>query len=313
MLVLREGEVVERLDLGQRPIHIGRAPHNDLVLGDDKVSWRHLIVWVEGARVWARDLGSTNGTSVDGQPLEAAAPLDEGAEICLGGVVTVRIEGVPEESATWLVEDDASGVRHAVAGSRFVVGPVGSNLAIEGADGAAVLLFHGPDEVWVGRGDEDERVDTASDLVLFGRTLRLVRDAGAHVPTTQAEDELYPYALDVDLTGSPAPSARVRDLAQGLEHVVKAQHRVSLLYVLARQLEEDRAEGLSSERAGWCANESVASGIWGRQWQQRDQNQLHVLVHRVRAEVRGAGLDPWFIEKRQGYTRARVRSTVLRG
>lgn len=311
VLLVRGDEVVQRVELGERPLHVGRAPGNDLVLGDDQVSWRHLMLWVEGARVWVRDLGSTNGTQVDGQPLSGAAPLDEGASLSLGGAVTLRVEGAPGEVPVWMVEDGLSGVRHVVRGSRFVIGPVGADLAVVGAGQPATLFFHG-DEVWLGIDDDDRWLDTSLPLDLFGRTITLVRHAGAHAPTAQAEDELYPYTLDVDLAGSPAPSARVHDLASGIEHVVKAQQRVSLLYVLARQLERDRAEGLPSDQAGWCANESVASGVWGRKWQEKDQNLLHVLVHRVRAEVKKSGLDPWFIEKRQGFTRARVRSAVLR-
>ena len=312
MLLLRGEEVVQRLELGDRPLHVGRAPGNDLVLGDEQVSWRHLMLWVEGERIWVRDLGSTNGTQVDGQELAGSTPLDQGARLTLGGVVTLEIRGAPGETAVWMIEDELSGVRHVVRGSRFVVGPAGADLAIAGAAHPATLFFHGTDEVWLGIDDDDQRLDTASGLELFGRKLKLVRHAGTHVPTAQAEDELYPYTLDVDLAGSPAPSAKVLDVSSGVEHVVKAHQRVSLLYVLARQLERDRAEGLPADQAGWCANESVASGVWGRKWQQKDQNLLHVLVHRVRAEVKKSGLDPWFIEKRQGFTRARVRSAVLR-
>ena len=45
------------------------------------------------------------------------------------------------------------------------------------------------------------------------------------------------------------------------------------------------------------------SGVWGRHG---DINKLHVLLHRLRADVREQGLDPWCIEKKQRYVRIRV-------
>ncbi len=76
-IVARVRVVVGR-DLGlefpfeQSSLLIGRSPDCDLVLADDTISWRHLSLerTPEGVRV--RDLGSRNGTFVDGQRMESA-------------------------------------------------------------------------------------------------------------------------------------------------------------------------------------------------------------------------------------------------
>lgn len=60
----RAGEVVPVAD---RPVRIGRRPGNDLILADEKTSGVHAEVVPEGDRHVLRDLGSTNGTFLDGK------------------------------------------------------------------------------------------------------------------------------------------------------------------------------------------------------------------------------------------------------
>src|SRR5690349_2085009 len=61
----RAGEVVR---LSER-VRIGRKPVNDLVINDEKTSGVHAEVVLEGDRHVLRDLGSTNGTLMDGRKL----------------------------------------------------------------------------------------------------------------------------------------------------------------------------------------------------------------------------------------------------
>ena len=48
---------------------IGRDQHCDAVLTHDQVSRRHARIWTESGAVRLEDLGSSNGTSVDGAPI----------------------------------------------------------------------------------------------------------------------------------------------------------------------------------------------------------------------------------------------------
>jgi hypothetical protein len=50
-----------------RPSVIGRSRSCDLVLRDDSVSRRHVMLTVDGERVIVTDLGSTNGTLLNGR------------------------------------------------------------------------------------------------------------------------------------------------------------------------------------------------------------------------------------------------------
>ena len=48
---------------------VGRAPDNDIVIGDPATSGHHCRVEVRNGSYWVSDLGSTNGTLVNGEPI----------------------------------------------------------------------------------------------------------------------------------------------------------------------------------------------------------------------------------------------------
>jgi pSer/pThr/pTyr-binding forkhead associated (FHA) protein len=73
-------------------LRIGRAPDNDLVLGDGRASRHHgLIVGRQGALVYT-DLGSTNGSRVNGEPVVEVV-LRPGDRILVGDTtLDVRLD-----------------------------------------------------------------------------------------------------------------------------------------------------------------------------------------------------------------------------
>ena len=76
----------ERLTVRVPVVNIGRADYNDLVLPEESVSGTHAkLTRREG--VWVlSDLGSTNGTFIDGEPLTGDAPLSPGNVVRFGDV-----------------------------------------------------------------------------------------------------------------------------------------------------------------------------------------------------------------------------------
>jgi len=66
------------------PVVIGRSPGADIVLGDDFVSGRHARVMPSGDAAVVEDMGSTNGTVLNGQRLTAPARLKVGDVIDIG-------------------------------------------------------------------------------------------------------------------------------------------------------------------------------------------------------------------------------------
>ena len=63
---------------------IGRARDCDLVLDDARVSRHHAALVVRRGELWIEDLGSTNGTSVEGE-LVRVRPIAPGEEVRFGG------------------------------------------------------------------------------------------------------------------------------------------------------------------------------------------------------------------------------------
>ena len=66
---------------------LGRRPENDIVLSDDAyVSGRHAELFSDGAGTYVTDVGSTNGTVVNGQriPANARIELTQGDELHIG-------------------------------------------------------------------------------------------------------------------------------------------------------------------------------------------------------------------------------------
>lgn len=70
---------------------VGRNANSDLQIPDDCISQRHAVVSQYGRQVMLEDLGSTNGTLVNGRPLTAAQPLRHGDVIGFGPI-EVRFE-----------------------------------------------------------------------------------------------------------------------------------------------------------------------------------------------------------------------------
>ena len=71
------------ISLGLPNVRIGTAPDNDVVLTDRAVSRRHAEILMTPNGLLLRDLGSTNGTYVNGT-LVAEQPLRDGAVVTIG-------------------------------------------------------------------------------------------------------------------------------------------------------------------------------------------------------------------------------------
>src|SRR4051794_35210913 len=72
---------------------VGRGAGVDLSLADPEVSRRHASIRVEGTTVVVEDLGSANGTRVNGEPIDTATRVESGGLIDLGKTrLQVRME-----------------------------------------------------------------------------------------------------------------------------------------------------------------------------------------------------------------------------
>jgi pSer/pThr/pTyr-binding forkhead associated (FHA) protein len=75
----------QTFDAGPVPVTIGRAPENTVALPEDEfASGNHARIESQRDGVWIIDLGSTNGTFVNGARLEGRRKLREGDVVQVG-------------------------------------------------------------------------------------------------------------------------------------------------------------------------------------------------------------------------------------
>ena len=65
-----DGVVLREVGLAKDRTTIGRRSHNDVVIDNLAVSGEHAVIYSAGGEVYLEDLGSTNGTTVNGQPIK---------------------------------------------------------------------------------------------------------------------------------------------------------------------------------------------------------------------------------------------------
>lgn len=84
LMVIAGGRVGELHKLTRERTVVGRSPSAELRLDDDGISREHAELVVIGGRVRVRDLGSTNGTTCNGERVDVRE-LRDGDKVSIGG------------------------------------------------------------------------------------------------------------------------------------------------------------------------------------------------------------------------------------
>ena len=92
LTVLTEGIEPTSFELAKEVTSVGRVQGNDIVLDHQSVSGSHGELVLRGQDVYIRDLGSTNGSYIDGSKV-AESPVQPG-EVITFGEVQLKLEGV---------------------------------------------------------------------------------------------------------------------------------------------------------------------------------------------------------------------------
>jgi hypothetical protein len=205
-----------------------------------------------------------------------------------------------------------------VDGRPVVIGTApSSDLVLEGTAWHRALMWNEDGTLWI------KNLDHENPLILDGAALQKATVVPAETSVQLADSlaltvrpivapvaAVHPYRLTVDLQAITGPEAIIEDLETGRVCTIRSNNRVSVLYLLARELAEN-GEKPDKER-GWCQDQEIACGVWGRNWQKQIKSHLHVLVHRIRKDIKAAGLDPWCIEKKRCHTRATVLEAMVK-
>lgn len=314
------------LDGGDRvPFHgtlsIGRHPFNDLVLGHKRVSGNHaLIEWVAGS--WKlRDLGSSNGTSLNGKRIRSRRTLKVGDVIRFGEVSAWRVESLVDPgdrgATAGYVERVSSSRQTPIEADRFLIGvrPPCDLVVLEWlappCPPIRVVLYEESGGLWAeptpdldgltldGRPWTDDRllVERSARLGLGPTELDVVPpDIGHSFDTTErAAPQLKTYDLDLHLHFDGPDKGTIKVVTGDGEWQVHTGQRFILLYVLA-------AAG-----GAWVADDDLKIKLWGRnRAYDIDPSTLYKLIHDTRRMFLARGVDGWFVEKQAGRTRLRL-------
>jgi len=109
-LEVLSGEDAGRVVKVDRPLVLGRVQGVDLVIRDARASRRHAELAPEGDGLRLRDLGSVNGTLVDGTPARDEL-LRAGQEIRIGGVRIAVLASEPAVTGAPIAESVRPGAR----------------------------------------------------------------------------------------------------------------------------------------------------------------------------------------------------------
>jgi hypothetical protein len=95
-LVVVESKVLtvgEEFELDSRPLTVGRGTQNDVSIdGDEFASARHVRIEPRRDGVWVSDIGSTNGTYVNGVRIDRPRKLAQG-DVVRVGETELRFDG----------------------------------------------------------------------------------------------------------------------------------------------------------------------------------------------------------------------------
>jgi len=181
-------------------ITIGRSSRNELQLGDFTVSKEHAEVVVDGMQVVIRDLGSRNGTRVNGADAREGIPLKPGDQVEIGHVALLVSAERPQQPLA-LDESAAAGSSH-----RIQIDQVLERRALGGATALVRLLSQAGQLLVLLRPLKetcDQILEIVAQAVPASRYVMLLREVPA-TPPVQVAARIRAGATDKPLLLSRA-------------------------------------------------------------------------------------------------------------
>jgi hypothetical protein len=281
---------------------VGRSRDCDLVTRARDVSSRHAMLEWNGVDWQLRDLGSRNGTWLDGERLAAGAQpvLRPGARVGFG-----------REAEPWVLEDAAppEPLACCVGDDRQRLAE-GGYLVLPGPDAPEHCIYRGSAGAWIGEHEGSTRaLEDREILSLQDGSLWRVHLPGADAATWQED----PTALSL---------ARLRlrfSYSRDEEHVevvalcgeqrldLKARAHHYALLVLARRRLADQANGVPEGEQGWLRQDELGAML------RMTDNHLYITIHRARAQLGELGVADaaGLVERRPGTRQLRLGVTQL--
>ena len=194
------------------PILVGRSEEVKFRIQQDRVSRKHCEFFEQEGRVYLRDLGSTNGTQLDGQLVETSVkiPLESGAVVQVGSLA-FRVEfdtltaTMPSRPAADVdvVADLTVGVAQAADSERLQIEHAAEEPSL---DVPAILTAERPAHT-----DEPPSVEVAEDAAPSAEP-----EATAD-PEAQQSDESFGFLAGGEESKPVADDDQLGDFLKGLK------------------------------------------------------------------------------------------------
>lgn len=255
---------------------VGRG-HAGVVIDHRTVSAQHARVsYFDGA--WhIRDLGSKNGTFVDGQRVEVGPwrRLEGGMRIDLGGAPSFR------------VADLRPPTMHARSEGGVIALPIDGVLALPSSDAPEVLVMQGLEGHVLERDGQAVPVADGTEVAAGGQLWRIFiggsdADLLETQPTTPARDLrstrlVFTEALEAGLV-------RLCVTADDGQVTVSGRPFIAVLLHLARARLEDRLESLEEHECGWRSRRDILGSL------KITPEKLNLDLHRARRVLLAEGV-----------------------
>lgn len=276
---------------------VGRSPTCTLRLHGRRVSSLHARVIWSGAAWLLRDLGSTNGTFIDGMRLPPGIdrPLQPGNQVAFGNPVAVWVVGDTDPpNAMAVCEETAETVT--AQGGLLTLPP--------GDEQPEVSVYESEGSWFVETPAERRPARDRDEIEVGGARWRL------HLPMSAALTPLSEVDGDVSVAvafrvGADGGSTRLVVVGPNGQQEIPARASHSVLLTLARARVSDRASGIDATRAGWREVSELCGEL------DVDEGRLNVDIHRLRRQLADYGVPATIIERRPGERSLRIGCSRL--
>lgn len=258
---------------------VGRAPEAALRLENPSVSWRHASLRWTG-QVWElQDLGSLNGTFLDGSRIAAGArvPLRTGSRVRFGGDVEWLLADSDPPSAVAVALDD---------GARLL--PRDGLLALPDADHPDLTIHRQFDGSWIAEGPDRVWTPEADEIVsASGKRFRF--EPGGVVLATAAGAARQPSPSTIQIEFAVSLNEEHVELTvvrpNGERTSLRPRAHTYLLLTLARaRLLDAEDPSLPPTSHGWIDQPSLLKML------ATSSSQLALDIYRARRQFTDAGV-----------------------
>ena len=205
-------------DTDTQSIGLGRRPANDVCITDRSVSGRHARIEHDGDALWIEDLGSTNGTYVNGRPVERQR-LSIDDDILLGAI-RVRCELPVQASAAARPMDQSLDDSFNESFKEVHCSAMDEDDELDESMRAALALYSddpapAPAASDPALRDEDDDIDFSEDARLFAQSAG--RDEPAVESAGYIDDDRLPTADNAPQSDEPQTLTDRAKVALGRE------------------------------------------------------------------------------------------------